>query len=101
LGTKATELLYEIHLEGATDTAILQGNKIVVSLRNHSTSLDKFGIDIHLTDIIDYNSKSYPLAIREDTIEKCSLATSEIARKQQDWNIIELMHTDCIKQSIY
>jgi hypothetical protein len=80
LSTKVAELLYEIHLEGATDTAVLQGNKAIILLRHYATFLDKFGINIDLTYIIDNHRKAYAAAIGKNAIKKCRLATSEIAR---------------------
>jgi hypothetical protein len=73
-------LLYEIHLERATDTAVLQGNKAIVLLRHYATFLDKFGIYIHLAYIIDNHRKAYAAAIGQNAIKKSRLATTEITR---------------------
>jgi hypothetical protein len=93
-------LLHKIHLERATDTTILESDEVVILLCDYSTLLNEFSINIYLTYIVDYHSKSYPLAIAEDTIKKSSFAASEVARQQQNRDIIYL-HIGCIKQSIY
>jgi hypothetical protein len=74
----------QIHLERAADTAVLESNKRIVLLRNHSTLLYKRGINIHFTYIIDYNSKTNTFVVCQYAVEKGCLAASEITGKQQD-----------------
>ena len=57
------ELLDEIHLERAANTAILQRYQALVLLTYHPALLDQFRIDIYLADIIDNNGKSNPLFV--------------------------------------
>ena len=71
-----SDLLYEIHLESAAYTSILQCYERVILLIHYSTLLDKVSINVHFTDVIHDNGKLYTTLIREDSIEQRSLSTA-------------------------
>ena len=52
------ELLHEIHLQCATNTAVLQSNEAVVFLIYNAALLNEFGVDIHFSNIVYYHSKT-------------------------------------------
>ena len=87
-------MLHKIHLQRATDTAVLQGNEVVVLLCHYSTLLYEFGIDIDFSNIIDNHREAYASTIGQYSIQKCCLATAQIARQQQDGNVIALQHIE-------
>ena len=84
----------EVHLERAADTPVLKGDERVVLLAHHPALLNKGCIDIHFTDIVDDHRKANALGVRQDTVEKCGLATTEITGNEQDryfWNFFHFL----------
>ena len=86
------ELLDKVHLERAADTTVLKGDERIVLLGNHPALLNERGIDIHFTDIVDDDRKTNAFLVRQDAVEKCCLAASEITRKQQDRDFSYFFH---------
>jgi hypothetical protein len=78
------ELLNEVHLERAADTAVLQGDERVVLLGHNPALLDKGSIDIHFTDIIDDNGEENTFIITQDTVEQRCFSATQIACDEQD-----------------
>ena len=83
LAGDVAQLLHEIHLQRATDAAVLQGHKTVILLSYYATLFYQVGINVHLTDIIDNHRKLNAAAIVQDTVEECGLAAAQVAREQQ------------------
>ena len=63
LAGDVTQLLYEIHLQRAADTTILQRHQTLVLLPYHAAFLYQIGIDIHFAYIINNHSKTNTTAI--------------------------------------
>ena len=82
-GHNVVKLLNEVHLQRTADAAVLKRHERIVCLIHHPILLDEGCIDVHLTDIVDNNGKTYAATIVENTIEKCCLTTAEITRKKQ------------------
>ena len=89
-----TQLLHQVHLQRATDAAILQSHQRVVLLTHYSTLLYQVGVDVHLADIIDDNCKLNTLLILQDAIQERGLTTAQITRQQQDGNILDWFHSN-------
>ena len=63
------QLLYEVHLQGAADTTVLQGDEAVVLLADDTALLNQVGIDVHLADVIHYHGKAYAALVGQNAIE--------------------------------
>ena len=57
-GEQLVELLHKIHLQSATNTAVLQGNEAVIFLIYNAALLNEFGVDIHFSNIVYYHCKT-------------------------------------------
>ena len=79
---QSAELVYQIRLQGATDTSVLQRHEAVVLLVDHPTLFDERGIDVHFADIIDDDGKLDSLLVGENPVEKRCLSASEIPRQE-------------------
>ena len=78
------DLLHEVHLESAADTAVLQLDEALVFLADDAAFLNETGINIYLADIIDDNGKFDTTIVRENVINESSLAAAQISGKEQD-----------------
>ena len=77
-------LFDEVHLEGAADAAVLQGDQVArVVLPNDAAFLDERGVDVHLADVVDDDGEAYAAPVGEYAVEEGCLAAAEIAREQQ------------------
>ena len=56
-GDDVLQLLYEVHLQRTTDTAVLKGHERVVLLVHDAALLDQTGIDVHLADVVHDDGK--------------------------------------------
>ena len=63
-----TQLLNEVHLERATYTAVLKGNKTVILFPDNASLLNEVSIDVHFTYIIDYHREAYALTISQNPV---------------------------------
>ena len=57
LRNNLTQLLNEVHFKSTTDAAVLQSDKTIIALSDHSTLLYQVGINVHFADIINDNGK--------------------------------------------
>ena len=78
------QLIDEVGLQSTTYTTILQCNKRVVLLTNHSALLNERCINIYLSYIVDYNRKANAVLVSQNTVEECRLAAAEVACQQQN-----------------
>ena len=62
------QLVDEIHLQRAADTAVLQSHQTVVLLVHYSPLLNKIGIDVHLADIVHDNGKLNSFLVGKNAI---------------------------------
>ena len=85
------ELIDQIHLEGAADTAVLQGHQTVVLLGHDAAFLDQRGIDVHLAYVVDYHRELDAFAVRQNMVHQRGFAASEVAGEQQ-YRYIFLSH---------
>ena len=58
------ELIDQIHLECAADTAVLQGHQTFVFLGHDAALLNQRRIDIHFAYVVDYHRKLDAFAVR-------------------------------------
>ena len=73
------ELLDEVHLQVAADTAVLQCYQRVVLLVDDAALLYEIGIDVDLAYIVYDNSEFYSLVIVEYAVEQGCLSAAQIA----------------------
>ena len=73
------ELLDEVHLQVAADTAVLQCYQRVVLLVDNAALLYKVGVDVDLADIVYDNSEFDSLVIIEYAVEQGCLSAAQIA----------------------
>ena len=81
------ELLNEIHLERAADASVLQCHKALVLLAHNASLLDEAGININLTNVVDYNGKLDVLFVSENVIYERCFSAAQVAREQQHWSV--------------
>ena len=62
-------LFYEIHLERATDAAVLQSHEAFVFLSHNAALLDEVRVDVDFADIIHDDGKFNAALVGENTIE--------------------------------
>lgn len=89
---KVEKLVHEVHLEGAANAAVLEGNEIVVALSFETVACNEACIDVYFADIIDDYGKADSFSVVEYFIEKRGLAASEIACDQQDRRNFGISH---------
>lgn len=83
-GYKLGELIDEIHAQRAAYAPVLQRHQVVrPGATDHSAALYQVGVDVHLTDIIDYHGIAHTVAIVEYVVEKSCLAAAQITCNQQ------------------
>ena len=70
------ELFHEVHLQGAADATVLQGDERIVLLVHDAALLDEACIDVHLTDVVDDDGKLNALAVGEYAVEQRCLSTA-------------------------
>ena len=75
-GQYLLQLFHEVHLQRTADTAILKSHQRVVLLTHYSTLFYQVGIDVYLTDIIDYDGKLNALLILQYAVQKCRLTAA-------------------------
>ena len=61
--------MHEVHLQGAADTAVLQGHQRVVLLVDDAALLDEVGVDVHLADIVDDDGETDAFFVLKDPVE--------------------------------
>ena len=76
------QLIDEIGLKRAADTAVLQRHERIILLRHYSALLNERSINIHFADIIDDNGKANTFVVGKNTVQKCRFSRTEIAGKQ-------------------
>ena len=76
LRAQVMQLGNQVHLERTADTAVLQRHKRVIVLGYHPALLDKRGIDIHFTDIIDDNGKANTFFVGKNAVQQSGLTAS-------------------------
>ena len=70
------QLLYEVHLQRAADTTVLQGYQRVVLLIYDTSLLYEAGVDVHFTDVVYDDGELDTLLVLKDTVEQCRLAAA-------------------------
>ena len=81
------ELLYEVHLQGAADAAVLEGHKTIVCGTYHASLLYEVGIDVDFAYIVNNHREAYAFTVRENTIDQCGLSAAQITGEQQNRNL--------------
>ena len=66
-------LLDEIHLQRATDAAVLQGHQTIVFLINNTALLNQVGIDIDFAKVVDNYRKANTALVGEDVVDQGGL----------------------------
>ena len=79
-------LLYEIHLERAADTTILECYERIVLLVDDSTLLYEVSVDVDLADVVDDYGKSDAAVVVEYAVEQGSLAAAQISGNKQNFS---------------
>ena len=75
-GNDVMELLYQIHLERAAYASVLQGHQTVILHTYHASLLDKAGVNVYLTYVIDNDGKLYAFAVAEYPVDQCGLSAA-------------------------
>ena len=91
---KFGKLGYEIHLEGATDASVLQGDQAVVTAAHDTSLLNKVGIYIDFAYIIDYYSEFNSFFVCKYAVQQRCLAASKIPGNKQYRNLF-FFKIDC------
>ena len=87
-GNDVVQLLYQIHLEGAADATVLQGDEAVVLSAHDAAFLDEVGVNVHFANIVDDNGETNAAAVGEDAIQEGGFAAAQITREQQNGNVV-------------
>ena len=86
------ELLDQVGLQRAADTAVLEGHQTVVLLAHHTALLNEVSIDIDFSQIIDNHRKADAFAIVQDLVDQGGLAAAQIAGQQQYRDFFGFFH---------
>ena len=82
------ELLHEIHLKGAADASVLEGDEAVVLLPYDSALLDQGGVHVDFAEVIDDHGELDTFSVGEYAVQQSGLSAAEITGQQQDRNIL-------------
>ena len=95
-GDDVMQLLYQVHLQGAADAAVLQGYEAVVGLVDDAAFLDKVGVDVHFADVVDDYGKAYAFLVGENAVQQCGLTAAQISCEQQYGDVILIHRFDIL-----
>lgn len=92
---KVCDLIHQIDLKCAADTAVGKRNEVVVLLCNSAALLDKLRINVYFADIVDDNSGFITLLIVQNVVDKCSFSCAEVTCEKCDrheWSFCHIYH---------
>ena len=87
---KVEYLFYEVHLQCAADTSVLQCHKAIIFLAYNTTLLNEVGINVNLAYIVYYNRELYSFLVSENMVYQSSLSTAQITGQEQYRNVFFL-----------
>ena len=73
----------QVHLQRATDAAVLQGDQAVVRLPDHAAFFNQVGVDVDFTQVVDDHGELDAATVRQDAVQERRLAAPQIAGDQQ------------------